>query len=435
MNIFYYVNLFVSSFNYYFKVPSVIIFFLVAIILTVKNRFLQFTGFKRFLNLISQKYENKKKKINIINPFHALFTAMATTIGVGNIVGPSIAISLAGPGALFWLIVYIFFSSAIKFTEVSFAVYSREVTDDNVIGGPFQYLKLISKNMAKIYAGLAIILFTVWSSIQVNTISSIFYCENICPKITASVSVLILLFIVLGGIKRIGSVLSKLVPFMLIFYLIFSLYIIFKDFSKLFNAIKLVLSCAFSFKAVCGGTLGASMFIAIREGVYKSIFITESGIGTSSIAHSMSDVKKPTDQGILAMFSGIADIILCLLSGLIALVTGLWQSSNLNNTIVYQAFKLYCPFNFIQIFLLLSMFLFSLTSLIGNTFNGGQSFASLFGYKYIKFYFILSAAIAFSGALIEAKLLWDLMDIVLAFVVAINLSGILILSFKYNPDS
>lgn len=436
--IFDYCNDLICTFNFYLKTPSVVVFLLISLIFTFKTGFLQIRGLKRFgqllFNPLKDLTNQGNQKIKIMSPFNALFTSMATTIGIGNIVGPSIAISMGGPGALFWLILYIFFSSATKFVEAVFAVYSRKISKDgNIIGGPYRYLSMVSPTLSKVYAGFTIFLFTIWSGLQVNTISSICNCEGIPKWLTGLFLVVMLLFVVLSGVKRIGAILSKLVPIMFLFYVFFAFYIILKDPCKLFEAIKLIFNCVFSSQALCGGALASTVFIALKEGIYKSIFITEAGLGTSSIAHAFANVKDPRDQGILAMFSGIADIILCLLSGLITLVTGLWCHLGLTNNIIYQAFKLHCPIYGAQIFLISSVLLFTITSLIGNTFNGGQSFAALFGHKYIKLYFVISAGIAFTGTLIQAPFLWNLTDLITTFVAILNLSGLLILSFKYKP--
>lgn len=432
MNLYNYCYNLVYEFNSYLAVPATMAFLATAIILTLKTKFAQFRGIKKLIKIVLSGIKEKKiENIKTISPFQALFTAMATTIGMGNIVGPSIAISLGGPSALFWLILYIFFGSVTKFVEVTFSVYARNTGQNgNIIGGPTQYLKLVSSFLGKWYAMLTVFLFTIWSSIQVNTISCICYLEGIEKWITGFGTVTLLLFIVLGGVQRIGNWLSKLVPFMFILYVTFALFILFKDLNKLNESISLIFECLFNTNSLCSGILGASIFNALKEGVYKGIFITESGIGTSSIAHSLADVKKPVDQGILALFSGIADIILCLLSGLITLVTGVWQSGKLTNTLIYEAFKLNTPI-YGQIILIISIFLFVTTSLIGNTFNGGQSFASLTNYKYIKIYYIIAAIIAFSGSIIAMPFLWNLMDIILVFVAIPNLIGILILSFRY----
>lgn len=433
MTIYKYCYNLVYEFNNYLAVPATITFVITAILLTIKTKFVQIRGLKRLVKIILEGIKEKKlKNIKTISPFQALFTAMATTIGMGNIVGPSIAISLGGPSALFWLIIYIFLGSATKFTEVTFSVYARNIEQNgNIIGGPTQYLKLISPFLGKWYAALTVFLFTIWSSIQVNTISCICYIEGIEKWLVGFATVSLLLFILLGGVQRIGNWLSKLVPFMFIIYVTFALFIIFKDINKLKESILLIFECLFNKNSICSGILGASIFNALKEGVYKGIFITEAGIGTSSIAHSLADVKKPVNQGILALLAGFADIILCLLSGLITLVTGVWQNGKLTNTLVYEAFKINTPF-YGQIILIISIFLFVTTSLIGNTFNGGQSFASIINYKYIKIYYIFAAIVAFFGSITQMPFLWNLMDIILVFVAIPNLIGILILSFKYK---
>ena len=192
-----------------------------------------------------------------------------------------------------------------------------------------------------------------------------------------------------------------------------------------------MITCAFAPQAACGGITGITVFTALREGIYKSIFITEAGVGTSSISHALADVKRPSDQGLLALFSGIADFCLCLLSGLLTLVTGVWASGKLSNTLIYEAFKMHSPLAGGQYILIVSVLLFVITALIGNTYNGSQSFAALTRYKYVKAYYIVAALIAFSGALVAVPFIWNLMDIILVFVALPNLVGLIFLSYKY----
>lgn len=422
----------IKIFNDYLKDIFVIIFILLGILMTLKLKFLQITGFKKFCNLLTQPIKKTATRGKTLTAFQALFTAMATTIGVGNIVGPSMAIATGGPGALFWLLFYIMLGSALKYKEVFFALSFKKIDNDgNILGGPFEYLKAVSVKLAKSYALLTVILFTVWSSIQVNTIASIFHYEGMNKTLTGFFTILVLLFIVLGSVKRIGKILEKLVPFMLVFYLTFAVCIIFKNIRLLPTTMELIVYEAFSTKSIVGGGMSCAFLHAMKAGVFKSIFITESGIGTASIAHSLSNVKNPKEQAILAMFSCIIDIFLCFVSGLITLLTGLWKDADcLNNIIIYKIFKMECPVQVLNFLLLSSMFLFSLTSLVGNTFNGGQSFSSLFGNRYIKLYFFVTAFIAFLGAIMETPLLWDFMDVVLTFVVLTNISGILYLTFS-----
>lgn len=424
---------FVFAIKTYLAIPSIILFLGTAIILTLKTGFIQIRAFPKFLNLLFKGVkEHKDAHVKTISPFQALFTAMATTIGMGNIVGPSMAISIGGPGALFWLILYIFFGSVTKFIEVTFSVESRTTSEKgDIIGGPSQYLKKVTPLLGNWYALLTIFLFTGWSSIQVNTVSCIWAQEGVPNWITGVIIVAILLAVVLGGVTRIGSVASKLVPIKFVLYITFVLLILFKDLGALRQALLLVFKCAFNPEAACGAIAGVTLLQAMREGIYKSIFITEAGVGTSSIAHALSDVKNPIDQGILAMFSGLADMLLCTLSGLLTLVTSVWTSGKLSNTLIYEAFKMHSPVAGGEYVLLISVFLFVMTALIGNTFNGSQSFASFTKYRYMNLYFVVAALIAFSGSLIAMPFLWDFMDIILFLVAAPNLIGLLILAYKY----
>ena len=162
--------------NEIFALPTTLLFFGIALILTIKTRFLQFRGFPHFIQLISAGVRGKGKfdqtgRKRTINPFHALFASMSTSIGMGSVVGPSLAIMTGGPGALFWLVVYIFFGSVTKFTEVAFALDTRiQMPDGRVIGGPMQYLKSVSNVLAKWYSVIMVFLFAGWSSLQSNTL-------------------------------------------------------------------------------------------------------------------------------------------------------------------------------------------------------------------------------------------------------------------------
>ena len=423
----------IALLNSYLGLPALLLFLGTGIILTCKTGFAQIFAFPRFLHLITHGLRKSHLHAKTLNPFHALFSAMATTIGMGNIVGPSMAISVGGPGALFWLILYIFFGSVTKFTEVTFAVHARTTTPEgNILGGPSQYLKLVAPWLGTWYAALTLFLFTGWSSVQVNTLSCIWAQEGISPWISGSLALILLLIVVLGGVQRIGYVASRIVPLKFVLYVGFALAILAQQPAAVLYALKMVIRCAFTPQAACGALTGITLFTVMREGIYKSIFITEAGVGTSSIAHALADVDRPTDQGILAMFSGIADIFLCLLSGLLTLVTGVWTTGALNNTLIYQAFKLHSPVAGGQFILLVSILLFVLTALIGNTYNGSQSFATFVPYKYVKYYYLVSAFIAFSGAFVAVPFIWNIMDILLVCVAVPNLIGILILAFKYS---
>jgi alanine or glycine:cation symporter, AGCS family len=418
--------------------PATVAFLGVALFLTFKTRFLQLRGFGRFMHLLASGVRGKGKfdgqgTKRTINPFHALFASMSTTIGMGSVVGPSVAIIAGGPGALFWLLLYIFFGSATKFAEVTFALSTRTQTPDGrVVGGPMQYLKAVSVVLAAWYGVVMVFLFAGWSGLQSNTLATI-YAQQGVPLWATGLALAVLAWVVLqGGAQRVGLVASKLVPFMFCLYIFFSGWVLFANFAAFTDAIKLVVSSIFTTSSAVGGCLAATVFQAMRAGMYSGVFITESGLGTSSIAHAVADTKRPTDQGLLAMYSGIADLLLSFVSGMLVLVTGVCSYGEFRSTLVFEAFGLYAP-TIGQIVLLVSISLFILTTIIGNSFNGTQSFASLTANRGTRIYQLVTCTIIFFGALMPVSLVWQMMDTILVLVAMPNLLGLVVLSIL-KPD-
>lgn len=413
--------------------PAAILFFGVAILLTLRFGFLQFRAFPRFFQLVTggvkerHKYDAQK-----IGPFQAMFTAMAGTIGMGNVVGPSIAILTGGPGALFWLLVYIFFGSMTKLAEVVLAMHTRErLPDGHIVGGPMEYLKKVHPFLGYWYMSFVAFLFVVWSGLQSNTLGQIFEMDGI-PSWMVGVGLGALVYLVVkGGIHRIGAVASSLVPIMFVLYVTFALLILFKDVTALGNAIRLVLANILTPAAPFGMFLGASVMTAMKCGVYRSIHITEAGLGSSSIAHAMSDSNNPLDQGILAMFSMAADATLATLSGLIVLVTGIWTQGVFRSTLVYEAFKVSSS-SFGALVLVVSVSLFVVTTVIGNTFNGMQSFSAFTRDRYMNLYLGITIITIMFGSLIDPETAWSITDIMLTIVVIPNVIGVAVLALR-NP--
>ncbi len=396
---------------------------------------MQIRGLPRFFRLIRKgiRCTAQQEHLKTITSIQALFTAMATTIGIGNVVGPSLAIVIGGPGSLFWIICYAFIGSATKFTEVTFALFARKKTETGeILGGPMQYLKLIS-SAASVWYGLAtVVMFAIWSGTQANTLAKILAREGIVEWQTGIGLAFFLLAVLWGGAQRVGAFASKLVPLMFVLYVAFALFIIAKDLTVLKDAIALVFQNIFTPAAAVGGFLGATVFEALKAGVYKSVFITEAGTGTSSIPHSLANVERPTDQGILALYSMAADAFLCTLSGLLILVTGVWQSGVLSSTLVYEAFKMNSPI-IGRFVLVISISLFALTTVIGNSFNGSQMFATFTRYRWLKIYYCFAALLTFLGAISDVPAIWAATDLVLTFVAIPNLVCLVLLAFKY-PD-
>lgn len=431
MNFFHWLN------NDILALPTTILFAFTAFFLTLKTRFIQIRAFPAFIRMIIHGIDSGKKKCAVsqdrsINPFHALFASMATTIGTGNIVGPSVAIIAGGPGALFWLLLYIFFGSVTKLTEVSYALATRFRTPEGyIIGGPMQYLKSVSKALSAWYSVVIIALFVIWSSVQSNTLANIAAQEGIYKSFVGVFLALFSYLALQGGARRVGAIASAFVPLMFTMYVSFALFVLCKDPLSLIAAIKLVYKSVVMPQAALGGIFGGTILHAMNAGFSRAIFITEAGLGTSSIAHATAETKQPIDQGILAMGSMIADAILCTISGLLILVTGLWKfpSDGVGSTLVYEAFKLHTPAMGKWI-LLVSITLFVLTTVMGNSFNGLQSFTAIASPKYRYLYIICSVIIIFMGSLIPMPLIWEISDTLLRLVAIPNLIGLLLLIYK-----
>jgi AGCS family alanine or glycine:cation symporter len=419
-------------------IPSIILFLGTAIAISCKTRFIQLRGFIRFIRFIMYGMNQDRaiisdtNSIQTVSPFRALFTAMGTTMGMGNVVGPSIAIMLGGPGALFWLILYMFFGSAIKYVEVVLALKTRICTQEGyVFGGPMLYLQQVHPFLGYFYGIVMSCLFVVWSGFQANTMANICALETIPPYISGFFLAIIMLAAVRGGIERISAIASKLVPLMFCLYIIFALTIIISNPHALLAAFVLVGKAIFSPESVLGALGGITFLHAIRHGVYQGIFITEAGVGTSSIPHSLARTHNPEDQGILAACSTIADASLSLISGIIVLVTGVWKYGSVRSTLIYEAFKLHAPL-FGDIVLLASIALLVITTIIGNSFNGMQNFTFLTNHRFLNPYILFSACTIFIGSLVPMPLILEMTNTVLACAAFMNLIGILIIVFYHK---
>ncbi len=417
--------------NLLMGIPCAFLFLAVSIFLTIRLGFPQFFAFNYFFSFIMTGLKRNSENLKTIDAFHALFTSMATSIGIGTIVGPSLALVIGGPGALFWLLVYNFFGSVTKLVEATFAVaYRKKTAAGRILGGPAEYLKAVHPLLAYWYGFATIFLFAGWSGIQSKALAEIGAQRGVPEWITGFLLALTIFFILLGGAQRVGNVASKLVPLMFVLYVTFSLWILCSNVTAVFDAFVLIASHIFVPAASVGGFLGASVYTALKEGVFKAVFITEAGMGTSSIAHAMSDVKRPIDQGILAMYSMSADSFLCLLSGLLILTSGVWKQGIFSNTLVLQVFEKNLPVVG-PFFFIVSVILFIATTALGNSFNGGQSFATFTDYRWIRSYYAFAAVIIFVSALIDVPLVWAVMDFVLPLVAIPNLIGIVILTLRH----
>lgn len=424
-------NYFFSSINDLVVLSATLLILIACILLTLRLRFVQVRAIPYMLSLfvknVFQK-SDKKRSFESIQASKALFTAMSTSIGIGNIVAPVIAIELGGPGALIGFVLTSFFGAAVTFTEVTLALKHRKVRPDKrVMGGPMQYLNDgISPFWGSFYAYSGLILLILWCTNQSNTLADLLVPYHVPTYFTASVTSLLVAAILFGGIRRISEFAAKVVPVMFILYSAAALWILGLYVKHLPEVMHLIYTSLFSKQAALGTVGGVPWVMALRWGLAKGFQSNESGIGTASIPHSMSASRKPVDQGILSMVAVYSNGFLCILTGLVVLVTGVWKDhqAGIGINIVLKAFSHHIPV-FGTVVLVLCSILFVLTTILGNAYNGSQCFAHVTGYRGLKLYYVLIAFSVFVGAILDVEFVWTYVDLFVIPVAFPHVIGLL----------
>ncbi len=325
--------------NFIWGVPAMVCIIGVGILLSVRTHFVQLRRFGESMRqTIGKLFDKTQAKEGAISPFQAVCTALAGTVGTGNIAGVAGAIALGGPGAIFWMWCSAFLGMATKFSEVTLALHYREKNDQGeYVGGPMYYIKNgLSKKwyfLAVLYAIFGILtVFGTGNATQVNTIvaainsalSSTHLTDGVANPTTNLIMGIVIAAMVamalLGGIKRIGQITEKLVPFMALLYIVLAFGVIFTHITAVPGVFGQIITGAFSPQSVTGGLVG-SMFLSMKKGVSRGIFSNEAGLGTGSIAHACADNQDPANQGLFGIFEVFVDtIIICTLTGLVILL-------------------------------------------------------------------------------------------------------------------
>ncbi|MCJ8010406.1 sodium:alanine symporter family protein [Paenibacillus sp. KQZ6P-2] len=370
-----------------------------------------------------------------VSSFGALATALAATVGTGNIVGVATAIQIGGPGALFWMWMAAFFGMATKYAEGVLAVKYR-ITDDKgqVSGGPMYYIErgLGSKfkPLAIFFAvsGVLVALFGIGTFPQVNAIvSSTQSSWGIPVIVTAGIMTVVTALVTLGGIKSISQVSTKVVPVMAIIYIITCLVVLITFIDQIPHAVALVFQSAFHPAAAGGGFLGATVMMAIQSGVARGVFSNESGLGSAPIAAAAAKTKWPAEQGLVSMTGTFFDtIIICTLTGLTLIVTGVWQGDERGAMMTQAAFDAAIPYG--SMILTVCLMLFAFTTILGWNYYGERCITYLFGVKSILPYRIVFILLIAFGAFIKLDAIWLLADIVNGLMALPNLIALLGLS-------
>ena len=369
-----------------------------------------------------------------VSPFNALMTSLSSTVGTGNIAGVATAISLGGPGALFWMWCTALVGMATKYAEAVLAVNYRE-TDSlgKKVGGPMYYIKNGLGNNWK-WLG---ILFAIFGSLAgfglANTVQSHEVSRVLAEnyQIPSHYSGLIMAFLVamvlLGGIKRIATVAGKLVPLMTIVYVISTSLILISYYQAIPSAIALIVDSAFNGTAATGGFAGAAMIAGLRAGVARGIFSNESGLGSAPIAHAAAETNSPVRQGTIAMLGTFIDtIIICTMTGLVLVASGAWSGELEGANMTRSVFSAGLPFG--DTIFTLSLVLFAFTTMLGWSYYGERCAEFLFGPKVITPYRVLWVVGIYIGPQMQGGIVWKLAYILNGMMAFPNLIALLFLS-------
>lgn len=398
--------------------------------LTLRLGFIQIRYLPRALGYLFKKEHGGKGDVS---SFAALSTALAATIGTGNIVGVATAVQAGGPGALFWMWLVALLGMATKYAECLLAVKYR-VKDRRgfMSGGPMYYIErgLGMKWLAKLFAvfGVLVAFFGIGTFPQVNAIThALEDTFNIPVIITAIVVTTLVAMIILGGVKRIATASSIIVPFMAISYVSVSIVIILLNWDKVPDALSLIIHSAFNPQSALGGALGFSVMKAIQSGVARGIFSNESGLGSAPIAAAAAQTHEPVRQGLISMTGTFLDtIIVCSMTGIVLVLTGAWNNPELAGaTATNYAFAQGLGSSIGATIVTIGLLFFAFTTILGWCYYGERCFVYLAGTRGIRLYRLLFIVLVGIGSFLKLDIIWILADIVNGLMAFPNLIALI----------
>ena len=441
--------------NFVWGVPMLVLLVGTGILMTLLTKFFQLSHIGHWMkNTIGGIFKDKsvtkhtEKHDHQISQFQSLCTALAATIGTGNIVGVASALVSGGPGAIFWMWIVAFFGMMTNYSENVLGIfYRRKNANGEWSGGPMYYLKdgLGSKKGCKAIGAILAVLFAVFCLLasfgignmsQINSIAENMNAAFSIPKLITGIALMVIAaLVVVGGIKRIASVAEKLVPFMAIVYVLGAIVVFVVNIDQAGAVFGAIMKGAFGLRAVGGGIVGAGVKQALTWGMKRGVFSNEAGLGSSVMVHSNSNVKEPVRQGMWGIFEVFADtIVVCTLtgfavlsSGLIDLNTGAVLSTQSGSALVGEAFS--TVFGGIgQSFIAVAILLFAFTTCLGWSHYGTKAFEYLFGTKSTIIYRVIFVVFILCGATMKLDLAWDLSDTFNGLMAIPNLIGVICLS-------
>ena len=434
--------------DFIWGVPAMICIIGVGLYLSVRTRFLQIRKFGYAIQTtIGRMFRKKEASDGALTPFQAVCTALAATVGTGNIAGVAGAIAIGGPGAVFWMWISAILGMCTKFFEVTLAVHFRERNaEGDLVGGPMYYIKNgLGKNwrwLAYLFAGFGVLtVFGTGNATQVNTITTAIDSALLNYHVISTDTVPVMNWIIgiaitflvglilLGGVKRIGQVTERLVPFMAVLYIVLALGVVVFHFQNIPAVFASIFEGAFHPSAVTGGVIG-SFFLSMKKGVSRGIFSNEAGLGTGSIAHACADTRKPVKQGLFGIFEVFADtIVICTLTALVILCSGVsvpyGEAAGAELTIAgFTA----TYGNWVSIFTAVAMCCFAFSTILGWGLYGARCIEFLFDAKVIKPFMVAYSLVAILGATVELGLLWSIAETFNGLMAIPNLIAVFLLS-------
>lgn len=399
--------------------------------LTLRLGFLQFTSLPYALKLAFSPAQQDKKSSGDISHFQALMTALAATIGTGNIVGVATAVVLGGPGAVFWMWITALVGMATKYGEAVLSVKYR-ITDENgeMAGGPMYYIErgLGWKWLAWLFALFgAIAAFGIGNLVQVNSVAgSVHDTFGVNPIITGAILAIFTALVILGGVKSIGRATGFLVPFMAVFYLLAGLFIIFANLSMVPHALDIIFTEAFTAKAGFGALVGST----IRYGVARGVFSNEAGLGSAPIAAAAAKTDHPCRQGLVSMTGTFLDtIVVCSITGISIVMANLYVGMDKAQAaaLTSRTFEFFLP-HVGSMLVTVALVLFAYSTVLGWSYYGEKCFYYLVGHKGLIPYRIVFSICAFFGSVLKLGLVWDIADTFNGAMAIPNLIALLLLS-------
>ncbi|CED71281.1 sodium/alanine symporter [Aliivibrio wodanis] len=433
MNTFH--NLLVTIDNFIWGPPLLILLVGTGVYFTFKLRIFQLRHLPTALKMVFSKEENESKGKGDVSSFAALCTALSATIGTGNIVGVATAIKMGGPGALFWMWLAAVFGMATKYAECLLAVkYRKTDSKGQMIGGPMYYIEygMGNKWLAKLFAlfALGVACFGIGTFPQINAIvDSAHLTMNAPAWLTGGILTVLVAVVTLGGIKSIAKVAEKVVPTMAVIYVVSCLSVLIMQAEALPSAIQLVVTSAFTGTAATGGFVGASIMLAIQSGVARGVFSNESGLGSAPIAAAAAKTDSCVKQGLVSMTGTFFDtVIICTMTGLTLVVTGVWQGDAAGALMTTQAFAIGLGSNQLGPYLVsIGLMFFAFTTILGWNYYGERCVTYLFGSKGVIPYKIVFISLVASGAYMQLDTIWVIADIVNGLMAIPNLIGLIAL--------